>query len=99
MKVTPTSGPISASMTHHERDVVSSRHSLRKSHVQALLCEGKEDLLEVRLQVMAGALASERGERVEGAFGDDPAAAQQHEAVADFGGIGDLMDGEKESAV
>src|SRR5436853_547840 len=50
MKVTPTRGPTRASMTHQERDVISSRHSFFRSHVQAPLCEGKEDLLEIRRQ-------------------------------------------------
>src|SRR5689334_16239996 len=35
MNVTPTSGPIAASSTHHARDEVSSRVSLRNSHRKA----------------------------------------------------------------
>src|SRR5215831_698985 len=36
MKVTPTSGPIAASSTHHARDAISSRVSLRSSHPKAI---------------------------------------------------------------
>src|SRR5262245_14296280 len=35
MNVTPTSGPIATSSTHHDRDATSSRTSLRSSHRQA----------------------------------------------------------------
>jgi hypothetical protein len=57
MKDTPTSGPITASITHQERELISSRHSFLTSHRHALLREGKEDLLKIWWQVMAGALA------------------------------------------
>src|SRR5258707_1639182 len=99
MKDTPTSGPISASMTHHERELISSRHSFFRSHFHALLREGKEDLFEIRWQVMPRTLARKRDERVEGALGDDAAAAQEHEAVADLRGIGDLLNGHEERTV
>ena len=36
MNDTPTSGPISTSITQKEREVVSSRHSFRSNHLQAL---------------------------------------------------------------
>src|SRR5258708_38265377 len=98
MKDTPTSGPISASITHHERELISSRHSFLRSHFHAL-GEGKEDLLEIRRQVVAGALARKRRKRAKGAFGDDTAAAQQHEAIADLRGVGDLVNGQEERAV
>ncbi len=45
MKDMPTSGPVSASMIHQDRDVISSRHSLRSSQSQAPLGERKKDLL------------------------------------------------------
>src|SRR5260370_42685201 len=99
MKDTPTSGPISASMTHHERELISSRHSFLTSHRHALLREGKEDLLEIRLQVMAGALARKRGEPVKSPLGDNAAAAQQHETIADLCGVGNLVDGQEECAI
>src|SRR2546430_14247810 len=98
MKETPTSGPISASMTHHERDVISSRHSFFRSHFHALLCEGKEDLLEILWKVMSRALARKRRERVEGALGNHTAAAQKHEAVADLCGVSNLVDRQEERA-
>src|SRR5258708_27106487 len=98
MKDTPTSGPTSASITHHERELINSRHSFLRSHLQAL-GEGKEDLLEIRRQVMAGALTRNPRERVKGAFGDNTAAAQQHEAITNLRGIGDLVNRQEERAV
>src|SRR5262252_8111950 len=35
MNVTPTSGPIATSSTHHDRDATSSRASLRSNHANA----------------------------------------------------------------
>src|SRR5215510_6200371 len=35
MNVTPTSGPIATSSTHHDREAISSRTSLRSSHEKA----------------------------------------------------------------
>src|SRR5262249_60734888 len=99
MKVTPTSGPTRASITHHERELISSRHSFFRSHFHAPLCEGKEDLLEIRGQDVASALARKRGECVKGALRNDTPAAQEHEAVADLCRIGDLMDGQEEGAI
>ena len=75
MKDTPTNGPMSASMTHHERELISSRHSFFSSHFHAPLCEGKEDLLEVRRQVVARALARKRGEHIKSTLGNDTAPA------------------------
>src|ERR1700690_1063916 len=99
MKETPTSGPISASMTHQERELMSSRHSFLRSYFHAPLCEGKEDLLEIRWQVVARALARSCGEYVTRALGDDATAAQEHEAIADLGRSRDLMDGQEERAI
>src|SRR3954465_11298028 len=81
MNVTPTSGPIASSSTHHARDVTSSRYSLRRSHANALR-ERKEDLFEI----LTGCTAAGGGERRE--FLQRPltaraAAAQQDEAIAD----------------
>src|SRR5258708_9655211 len=98
MKDTPTSGPISASITHHERELISSRHSFLRSHLHAL-GEGKEDLLEIRWQVVASTLARQRREGVKGAFRDNTAAAQQHEAIADLSRVGDLVYRQAERAV
>ena len=48
---------------------------------------------------MARALARNCGEHVTRALGDDATAAQEHEAIADLGRIGDLMDGQEERAI
>ncbi len=47
MNETPTSGPIRSSITHHERDAISSRHSLARSQRHGVLGERKEHLLEI----------------------------------------------------
>jgi hypothetical protein len=57
-------------MTHQERELMSSRHSFLRSHFHALLCEGKEDLLEIRRQVVPRALARSCGEYFTRALGD-----------------------------
>src|SRR5262245_40810223 len=100
MNVTPTSGPIAASITHHARAVMSSRHSfatrIRRARVRqpAASGEGKKQVLEARRRVGA----RERGELVDGPFAARAPAAQEHEAIADAGGVGDLVDGEDERA-
>ncbi len=48
MKETPTSGPVSRSITQKARAESSSRHSFSSSQVQGALGEGKEDLFEIR---------------------------------------------------
>src|ERR1700676_2244214 len=98
MNETPTSGPMSTSITQNEREVMSSRHSFLRSQFQALR-EGKEDLLEIRRQGVARALLRKCGERVEGSLGDNQATAQKHETVAYLGGVGNLVDRQKEGAV
>src|SRR3954463_6801611 len=90
MNVTPTSGPIASSSTHHARDVTSSRYSLRRSHAIAL-CERKEDLFEI----VTGCTAAGGGERRE--FLQRPltaraTAAQQDEAIADARRVANLVD-------
>src|SRR5262249_310850 len=99
MKVTPTSGPTRASITHHERDAISSHHPFFRSHFHAPLCEGKEDLLEIGRQIVADALARKCRERIKPPLGNDAAPAQEHETIADLCGIRDLMDGQEERAV
>src|SRR3954447_14025844 len=42
MKVTPTSGPIATSNTHHARDATSSRYSFATSHDKEETAEGAE---------------------------------------------------------
>src|SRR5215831_10006002 len=98
MNDTPTSGPMSTSITQKERDVMSSRHSFRSSHFQASR-EGKEDLFEIRRQAAPRALLGKRSERIESSFGGNPAAAQQHEAVADLRRVSDLVDRQKEGPI
>ena len=66
MNDTPTSGPISTSITHHEREAIRSRHSLRTSQPNARLGERKHDLFESGRR--GAARAGERRELVEGAF-------------------------------
>src|SRR5436190_22189902 len=90
MNETPTSGPISASITHHAREVSRSRHSFSSSQRKAVLCKGKEHFLEVRLAAP--------GELLDGPFAADAAAAEEHEAIADPRRVADLMNGEEERA-
>src|SRR3954466_10976093 len=97
MNVTPTSGPIATSNTHHARDATSSRYSFASSHKKEgtaffavpSLGERKEHLF----QIVRGAAAcgGERPELVERAFAADAAAAQQHEAIAHPRRVVDLV--------
>src|SRR6476661_4750020 len=67
MNVTPTSGPIASSSTHHAHDAISSRYSLRSNHRKAAAValapsgERKEHLFEI----VAGCRAAGGGERGE----------------------------------
>src|SRR5262252_7053524 len=85
MNEMPTSGPMSASITHQARDASSSRHSLASSHANrstaltAGLGPRKHGLLEIAAQL------------VDRAFPFDASAAQQHEAIAHAGGVRDLV--------
>src|SRR5258706_202110 len=101
MNETPTSGPMSTSITHQARDDSSSRHSFSSSHSHAgrvRLRERKEYLFEAAA-VRRGAARSGHGRQlVERAFAADASAAQQHEAIADSRGIGDLMNRQHERA-
>src|SRR5258708_4919092 len=98
MNDTPTSGPMSTSITQKEREVMSSRHSFFRSHFEPLR-EGKKPPVKRGGQRGAGALRRRCGGRVECSCGDDPPAAQKHETVADFRRIGDLVDRQEEGAV
>src|SRR5947207_3243011 len=99
MKDTPTSGPISASMTHHEREDINSRDSFFRSHFHALLCEGKEDLLEIRSQAATHSLARNRCECVERSLCNNTSPVQEQKTVADLRRIRDLMDRQEKSAI
>src|SRR5437867_9284155 len=48
MNDTPTSGPITTSITHHARETTSSRHSLASSQANGDLRESKKHLFEIR---------------------------------------------------
>src|SRR5689334_20351277 len=96
MKVTPTSGPIASSSTHHAREAISSRASLRSSQ-SACLGERKEDLFEI----VAGARAArrrQRGQLATGPFAARAPAAQQHEPIADAAGVPDLVNRQEHRA-
>jgi hypothetical protein len=80
MNETPTSGPISANMTHQERELAKSRHSFRNSHVQAPLRESKQDLLEVRW-LPTETLIGKRGEIFDVSVLHEPTLAQEKETV------------------
>src|SRR5579859_3968005 len=80
MNETPTSGPMSASITHQARDASSSRHSLTSSQTKGGLRARKHGLLEIAAQIGDGALALHAP------------AAQQDEAIAHARGVRNLMD-------
>src|SRR4051812_42994756 len=91
MNETPTSGPTSSSITHHARDASSSRHSFSSSQRNGPL-GGRRKFLP-RRRGFAGGLAARAaaGDSGARAFAADAPAAQQHEPIADAGGVGDLM--------
>src|SRR5262245_39346106 len=93
MKVTPTSGPIASSITHQARDTSSSRHSLARRKEKALR-ERKEKILQARSARRVG----ERRQFVDRAFAADTSAAEQHEAIANPGRVGNLVNGQHEGA-
>src|SRR5581483_1357589 len=89
MNDTPTSGPIATSITHQERDATSSRASFSTSHEKADLRERKEGALE-------GVGLRAAGDLAERPVTAHAAAAEQDEAVAPAGRVGDLVDREEE---
>src|SRR6476659_630795 len=95
MNEMPTSGPISASISHQARDASNSRQSFTRSQTTALR-ERKHRLLEIGCG--RPDVAGLRAELVTRAVAADPAAAEQHEAIAHAGGIADLMNREEERA-
>src|SRR3954468_102264 len=99
MKDTPTSGPISTSITHQVRDESSSRHSFSISQANGDLRERKEDLFKRRrTRRIRGARRRMLRELVDGALAADAPAAQEHEAVAHARGVGNLVDREEQRA-
>src|SRR5262245_49584312 len=97
MNETPTSGPINRSITHQAREAIRSRHSLSTSHMNGVLREGKNDVLQIaRRDRRAPFPGRDTGQLVERALAAHVTAAQQHEAVAHARGVGDLVYREKE---
>src|SRR5262245_38105755 len=96
MNATPTSGPISRSITHHALEASSSRHSLRSSHRKGPLRKGKHDLLEVSGRRTP--VCRDAGKLLERPLPADTPAAQEHEAVAHSQRVLDLVDGKQERA-
>src|SRR5947209_16577578 len=91
-KACPTSGPSTTSNTIHARELASSRRSLSNSSRHAPTSrERKKDLLDVGVGTIGA-----RAELVERAFADDASVAQQHESVANPGGIVQLVDREQQ---
>jgi hypothetical protein len=85
-------------MTHQERELTKSRHSFRRSHVQAPLRESKEDLLEIG-GLSAEPLTGQHGEILKVAFLHDTTFAQEKETITDLRRGGDLVDREEEGAI
>src|SRR5690348_16582038 len=96
MNETPTSGPMNRSRTHQELDQASSRHSFSTSQRNGGLGERKEDLLQVFERQRGAARAGHLCQLLDGAFPADVAAAEEHEAVAEAGGVADLVDREEQ---
>src|SRR5215471_2521338 len=88
MNDTPTSGPIAASITHHARDAISSRHSFASSQ----LSERKKDLFESTTARRSPFQFFERS------LAPDAPAAEQDEPVAHALRIGNLVDRQKQRA-
>ena len=96
MNETPTSGPISESMhpPGARRDQLAPFLAQQPAEGAAYV-SARNDLLEIPALGRA-ARAGQRGELVERALAADAPAAEQHEAIADAGGVGDLMDREEQ---
>src|SRR5690349_20678315 len=91
MNACPTSNPMTSKSSQYDRDAASSRSSLRTSQRHARISgERKKDLFESRCtRRETGALA----QLVHSPFADHASIAQEHHAIADAGGVGELMDG------
>jgi hypothetical protein len=82
---------MSTSITHQAREAISSRHSFFHNHAHAVLRKRKERLFQIaRGQVRQGRQPVQRS------LSADASAAQEHEAIADASGIGDLVDREEQ---
>src|SRR5438309_4886704 len=93
MKLSPVRGPKRKRNIHQERDVLSSRSSLPKSERNGALGEGKKDILEGAVHVCVCAQLSKSARR------DQATSRKQQKAVADAGGVSNLVDREKEGAL
>src|SRR5262244_3035232 len=99
MNETPTSGPMTISITHHAREATSSRHSFSISQMNGVLRKGKEDLFErgrIRRRRRMGSNA--RGEFLHRPLAAHAPAAEKDEAIAYARGVGDLVDRQEERA-
>ena len=98
MKHTPTSGPISASMSHHAREAMSSRHSLSKSHATADLRKSEEDIFEIARGDGDAGGRGRRRQLVACADATDAPFAEQHKSIADPPRVSDLVNGQEQRA-
>src|SRR5262245_12061754 len=97
MKAKPTKGPMAASSTHHDREAINSRASFSISHHHAALRKRKEHLFEIPCGYRIRGMY-ERRQFGEGSLAAHPAAAEQHEAIADSRCIGNLMNRQEQRA-
>src|SRR4030095_3560915 len=94
-KAKPTSGPVNARSTHQARDAVSSRHSLRSSHANALR-ERKERSFQIARLWRPAARSRGSDQFVACSGSNHSSRAEQHESIADTGRISDLMNGQEQ---
>jgi hypothetical protein len=83
-------------MTHQARDDIKSRNSFSSSQTKGDLREGKDDVLEI---ARGPGMVLARGnpcELVVGSFAAYVPGAQEDEAIADVGRVGDLVNREKQ---
>ena len=80
------------------REASSSRHSFSSSQQPKAAYVSARNTSSRSRAAAGAARCRERRELVERAFAADAAAAQQHEAIADARGVGDLVDREEQRA-
>src|SRR5215212_9381794 len=98
MNETPTSGPMTASITHHERDDSSSRQSFSSSQRKGGLGKRKEQIFQVRGVRRGSRRRHSLPELLDRPFAADAAGAQQDEPIADPRRVADLVDREEQRA-
>src|SRR5262245_29126865 len=94
MKATPTSGPMRRRNTHQERELISSRHSLRRRQAQAESGERKKDLL--KLVCFGIVVTRESAQLIKSAGRNDFAVVQQDEPVTHQCRICNMVDRNKQ---